>query len=167
MEEKVFILKDIAELLNKNEFAKAEKEIDLKYAFTPVRNTGRKYSTMQKLNTFFRDGFINRYSGDKLVNPGMLRVISKLCPEKFPYHPNWDYILTASYYSKDANGNMCKVPGQDYEPDFSYIYEQNIKDFYQNVCINMDFATLVINKGVKTSEPAKKITITCKDLTKK
>ena len=36
-----------------------------------------------------RDGFIDRYSGDKLVNPGMLRAISVLLPEEFPYHAHW------------------------------------------------------------------------------
>lgn len=39
---------------------------------------------------FYRDGFIDRYSGTRLVNPGVLRLLSVLVPEAFPAHPNWD-----------------------------------------------------------------------------
>jgi HNH endonuclease len=38
---------------------------------------------------FIRDGFLDRYSGAKLVFPGALRLLSKLMPEDFPAHPNW------------------------------------------------------------------------------
>ena len=37
---------------------------------------------------FIRDGFIDRYSGDKLVNPGVLKIITFYCPAEFPYHPH-------------------------------------------------------------------------------
>ena len=36
-----------------------------------------------------KDGFIDRYTGEKLLNPGMLKVISHYFPEVFPYHPHW------------------------------------------------------------------------------
>ena len=49
----------------------------------------RSYSIGQKLRLFFRDGFIDRYSGEKLLNPGFLRVLSDLFPKEFPYHLNW------------------------------------------------------------------------------
>lgn len=38
---------------------------------------------------FVRDGFIDRYSGQKLVNPGILKVLSYYMPETFPYHAHW------------------------------------------------------------------------------
>ena len=39
---------------------------------------------------FARDGFVDRYSGDKLVFPGtLLRLLSALMPDEFPAHPNW------------------------------------------------------------------------------
>ena len=38
---------------------------------------------------FCRDGFIDRYSGQKLVNPGMIRAFSHYFPEEFPFHKNW------------------------------------------------------------------------------
>lgn len=41
------------------------------------------------MQSFVRDGFIDRYSGRHLVFPGTLRVLSTLFPEDFPFHPNW------------------------------------------------------------------------------
>ena len=38
---------------------------------------------------FVRDGFIDRYSGKRLLHPGMLKVLSFYYPEDFPYHPHW------------------------------------------------------------------------------
>ena len=49
----------------------------------------RSYTVKQKLRLFIRDGFIDRYSGDRLLNPGFLRVLSDLFPEEFPYQTNW------------------------------------------------------------------------------
>jgi hypothetical protein len=37
---------------------------------------------------FLRDGFIDRYKGDKLVFPPALRLISYYFPDVFPYHKN-------------------------------------------------------------------------------
>ena len=36
-----------------------------------------------------RDGFIDRYSGKRLVFPGTLRLLSILLPSEFPFHSNW------------------------------------------------------------------------------
>lgn len=41
------------------------------------------------MQQFKKDGFIDRYSGDKLVNPGFLKVLSHYMPEEFPYHSHW------------------------------------------------------------------------------
>jgi hypothetical protein len=38
---------------------------------------------------FIRDGFIDRYSGTRLVFPGTLRLLSCLTAAEFPAHPNW------------------------------------------------------------------------------
>jgi len=34
-------------------------------------------------------GFVDRYSGDKLIFPPVLRLLSILIPEEFPFHKNW------------------------------------------------------------------------------
>ncbi len=38
---------------------------------------------------FLRDGFVDRYSGKKLVFPGTLRLVSHRLPAEIPYHPHW------------------------------------------------------------------------------
>jgi hypothetical protein len=72
-------------------------------------------------------------------------------------------VYAKNYYSKE-NGVIIKVPGQDYEPNYSYVYEQNITDFYNNLATNMDGATLTIDKGIKTSFPSTRLTILGKDM---
>ena len=51
--------------------------------------TGRKYTELTCTRIFIRDGFLDRYSGQQLVFPGALRLLSLLLPAEFPAHPNW------------------------------------------------------------------------------
>jgi len=60
-----------------------------RYPFTPVNREKRQYNDYQKTCVFLRDGFVDRYSGEKLVFPPVLRLLSKLMPEEFPFHKNW------------------------------------------------------------------------------
>ncbi|MBY6348911.1 HNH endonuclease [Rhodococcoides corynebacterioides] len=48
----------------------------------------RRYTLTETLRTFYRDGFVDRYSGTRLIHPGALRTLSVLLPEEFPAHPN-------------------------------------------------------------------------------
>jgi len=41
------------------------------------------------LAAFARDGFVDRYSGARLVCGATLRLISKRPPVQFPFQPNW------------------------------------------------------------------------------
>ena len=59
------------------------------YPFLSVENAGRKYNEHQMMAIFTRDGFVDRYSGRRLVLPGALRLLSKVMPEEFPFHANW------------------------------------------------------------------------------
>ena len=59
------------------------------YPFAPAFNSGRRYTKAQSVAIFSRDGFIDRYSGSRLVFPGALRMLSIMLPEEFPAHPNW------------------------------------------------------------------------------
>jgi len=61
----------------------------LNYEFVSQHARLRRYSELQKTRIFARDGFIDRYSGKHLVFIGILRVLSALLPDGFPYHPNW------------------------------------------------------------------------------
>lgn len=77
-----------AELAANGTFA-ARHIISSRYPHAPVEAAARRYSDAQKLAVFRRDGFIDRYTGQRLVNPGVLRLIHVLLPDVFPFHPNW------------------------------------------------------------------------------
>ena len=41
------------------------------------------------MDLFMRDGFIDRYTGNRLINPGVLRLLHVVLGDDFPAHPNW------------------------------------------------------------------------------
>ena len=83
------VLKRVAiNLLGKNKI-EAIKIIQNDYPFVHLEREKRTYSDKQKIKQFIKDGFIDRYSGQRLVNPGLLKVISHYLPDVFPYHPHW------------------------------------------------------------------------------
>lgn len=45
-----------------------------------------------------RDGFIDRYSGNQLLFPPVLRVLSSVLPAEFPFHRNWKMSETHQSY---------------------------------------------------------------------
>ena len=59
------------------------------WAFKPGSAVKRLYGTRESVRVFMRDGFLDRYSGERLVFPPVLRVISLVAPVDFPYHPAW------------------------------------------------------------------------------
>lgn len=59
------------------------------YPFTAVSLASRRYTEAESLRIFRRDGFIDRYSGQRLVFAGVFRILSRLLPQEFPFHPNW------------------------------------------------------------------------------
>lgn len=81
----------------------------------------RKYSKTQATRVFKRDRFCDCYTGDRLVFPGVLRVLSDLFPLEFPWHPNWkvgashhlywllsatiDHVVPVTYQGPDADEN--------------------------------------------------------------
>ena len=67
----------------------AKKIIIKNLKFKPLDNAGRGYTEAEKTKVFLRDGFIDRYSGEKLVYQPVLRILSKEYPEIFPFHKNW------------------------------------------------------------------------------
>lgn len=67
----------------------ARAVIETEYPFHKLAAQSRNYTDKDKMQQFVRDGFIDRYSGQKLVNPGILKVLSYYMPEVFPYHAHW------------------------------------------------------------------------------
>lgn len=68
------------------------------YPFAPDPITKRQYGPLESTRVFVRDGFIDRYTGERLVFPPVLRLISELLPTDFPYHPNWKTDVTHPAY---------------------------------------------------------------------
>ncbi|MBQ9715177.1 MAG: HNH endonuclease [Clostridia bacterium] len=107
--EHIEVLISAVENLTKNDFVTAEKIMQENYPFEEQKIFHRSYSDVQKMEIFCRDGFIDLYSGKKLVNPAILRVLSYYFPESFPYHPHWKM-------------TECHVAYWEFLPTIDHIY---------------------------------------------
>ncbi len=107
-DKKVVALQKAAECLTEKNVMEAEKIIAENYCFEPMERYERRYTAAQAMEQFFRDGFIDRYSGKRLVNPGLLRALSEKMPEAFPYHPHWKM-------------SECHVAYWEYQPTIDHI----------------------------------------------
>lgn len=116
------IIEDVCRAIGKGSLADAKEVIKSNYPFKPMIKGGRRYGEYQKTRVFLRDGFIDRYSGEKMVFPPVLRLMSLLMPDEFPFHPNWkmsechlaywqllptvDHIIPTSRGGQDAESNL-------------------------------------------------------------
>lgn len=107
--------------ISRGKINRAREIISTDYPFVSLTNAGRQYTDHQKTSVFIRDGFIDRYTGDRLVFPGALRLLSLLMPEEFPFHRNWktsechlaywqllptiDHVIPVSRGGKDTEDN--------------------------------------------------------------
>jgi hypothetical protein len=82
-------IEEVCSLIDKNRLSEAKRVLKMECPFVPLSNAGRHYSEYQKTKIFLRDGFIDRYSGGKMVFPPVLRLLSSLMPDEFPFHKNW------------------------------------------------------------------------------
>ncbi len=87
--EKVQALEKAAQEILNGKMESAKDIIKTEYPFNKLASTGRNYTDKQKMAQFVRDGFIDRYSGQKLMNPGLLKTLSYYMPDVFPYHAHW------------------------------------------------------------------------------
>lgn len=87
--DKCNVISDIATMLLENDKATAKNIICQEYPHSYCEIEKRSYTMMQKMNQFISDGFIDRYTGKKLLNPGILKVISHYFPDDFPYQSHW------------------------------------------------------------------------------
>lgn len=89
LEDKADVLAEVAGAIEAVGLDEGRRILGQRYPFTPVEKTPRSYTERSSLRLFYRDGFLDRYSGVRLVNPGALRLLSVLLPEDFPADPNW------------------------------------------------------------------------------
>ncbi|MBQ8783374.1 MAG: HNH endonuclease [Clostridia bacterium] len=92
------IIFDVAQMLLQNNEERAKAIIVESYPHRVFETEKRTYSIIQKMEQFMRDGFIDRYTGQKLVNPGILKVLSVYFPDEFPFHPHWKMTETHIAY---------------------------------------------------------------------
>jgi 5-methylcytosine-specific restriction endonuclease McrA len=87
--DKADVIRRVAEALTEGNIGRASEIAMTEYPFVAAVASKRQYTPFQSLQVFHRDGFIDRYSAERLVNPGALHVLSKTLPLEFPAHPNW------------------------------------------------------------------------------
>ena len=121
--------------------------IDENYPFVPIKKEGRHYTIKQMTEQFFRDGFIDRYTGQRLVNPGMLRVLSEEIPNSFPFQEHW-------------KTDSCHIAYWEYQPTVDHIYPVSLggKDEPENWA-----STSMINNSVKSNFTLEQLGWTLKD----
>lgn len=85
----VTVLTEVCDALARGQHDKASRILEDQYPFVPLPSMGRRYSTHQLMDLHWRDGFLDRYGGSRLIFPGTLRLLSKLLPEQFPFNSHW------------------------------------------------------------------------------
>lgn len=98
MVEKAIIIEKVAKALLEDSKSQALSIILKDYPFEVKEIHHRQYSIYQKMKVFMKDGFIDRYTGEKLINPGIIKILSNYFPEEFPYHSNWKMTETHTAY---------------------------------------------------------------------
>jgi hypothetical protein len=98
MKNKADIIKCICEALSSGDASSASDIACRQYPFLSLPSVTRSFSETQALRVFVRDGFIDRYSGNQLLFPPVLRVLSSVLPDEFPFHRNWKMSETHQSY---------------------------------------------------------------------
>lgn len=83
------VLRQVTAVLSTGDLESARSIAQRDYPFIPTISAGRHYSEYDQTALFVRDGFVDRYSGKRLVFPGALRLLSHLLPQELPYQSNW------------------------------------------------------------------------------
>jgi hypothetical protein len=87
--EHIDIIQQVCSLIEKGNTSQAKDLITKDYKHKYIKYNTRNMTVYEKLKIFIDDGFIDRYSGKKLLFPNVLRIITTEIPEAFPFHKNW------------------------------------------------------------------------------
>ena len=96
--QKAQIVASVCAALRDDTVEAAATILDRDYPFAPEALSKRRFRPLDYTRVFIRDGFLDRYTGDRLVFPPVLRMLSHALPERFPYHPNWKTQATHPAY---------------------------------------------------------------------
>jgi hypothetical protein len=83
------VIEEVCEAVAQADTNKAAAIVRSEYPFVKPAVGGRKITLVEATQVFLRDGFVDRYAGKRLVFPPVLRVISQILPEEFPFHSHW------------------------------------------------------------------------------
>ena len=98
MEDRANIIKIVCEALSSGDTSGASEIARQHYPFLAPPSIIRKFTETQALRVFVRDGFIDRYSGNRLLFPPVLRLLSVMLPDVLPFHRNWKMNKTHPAY---------------------------------------------------------------------
>jgi hypothetical protein len=87
--ETINVIENACELILNNQKEQAKATINKHYKHNVEKIATRSMSNDDRLKIFMRDGFIDRYTGQKLLFPNVLRILSMELGDVFPFHPNW------------------------------------------------------------------------------
>src|SRR5258708_39695883 len=84
MFDKADVLARVCEAFDTGRKSEASLALKTKLPFVSIAKSGRKSTEKEMMRVFKKDGFIDRYSGRKLIFPGTLRLISHYFEHEFP-----------------------------------------------------------------------------------
>ena len=87
--DKALLIQDICKLLSEEKKQECIDLLNNNYPFIETKTNKRQCSKYQMCKVFLRDGFIDRYSGDRLLFPGLIKILTIEFPDIFKYHKNW------------------------------------------------------------------------------
>lgn len=82
-------IKNACVALSEKNISKGRDIIQSQYPHKKPLKIRKSFTKKEQTEIFIRDGFIDRYSGDKLIFPGVLCILSEILPDVFPYQTNW------------------------------------------------------------------------------
>jgi hypothetical protein len=96
--DKGLLIKEICDLLLKDKKNDCKDLLNSKYPFEKNEIQQRNYSRLQMCQVFLKDGFIDRYTGQKLIFPGLIKILTIEFPEIIKYHKHWKMSETHMIY---------------------------------------------------------------------
>ncbi|WP_245968994.1 hypothetical protein [Williamsia muralis] len=78
---KARVVADACAALSNDDPSRASATLRAGSPFVPTTKVARRYTERKSLRVFYRDGFIDRYSGAQLVHPGRATVAVHLATQ--------------------------------------------------------------------------------------
>jgi len=120
--ESINIIENVCELILDKNIKKAKEIINNGYKHNYYEYDTRSMSNYEKLKIYLDDGFIDRYTGKKLIFPNVLRIMSMELGDLFPFQKNWKM-------------SDCHIVFWEYSPTYDHIIPiaRGGKDVSENI----------------------------------